>query len=308
MEQLAALRAAYLVASHGSVSAAAETLGVHRSTVMRKIDELENTLGRKLFHRHPKGYTPTEVGRALLQSAEELEHKYNEVIAQLKTHGTELSGEISLSLPGPIAPIAIRASDEFREKHPDCQIKLKITEELPGLEFGEVDIAIWPQHRPQVDSYVVLPLFEAVSGLYASQRYIDQYGMPETLDDLRDHKVVTASTSVQSAPSTWLRKLLSEADFPESNIALVSNCRATMFRATIDGVGIGILPAFIAEPDPTAVRVLPDIPCPAGPTFFTVTHVDVHRTKKIQEFLICLKATVEGMMNGAEGAERMVLH
>ncbi|MEO1636831.1 MAG: LysR family transcriptional regulator, partial [Cyanobacteria bacterium J06631_9] len=56
------IRTAYQVARLGTISAAAETLGVHRSTVIRHIDALEAQLGEKVFLRHSRGYTPTEVG------------------------------------------------------------------------------------------------------------------------------------------------------------------------------------------------------------------------------------------------------
>ena len=54
------VRTAYQVARLGTVSGAAEVLGVHHATVIRHIDSLEKRLGTKLFQRHPRGYTPTE--------------------------------------------------------------------------------------------------------------------------------------------------------------------------------------------------------------------------------------------------------
>ena len=56
------IRTAYQVARMGTVSGAAEVLGVHHATVIRHIDALEARLGVKLFQRHARGYTPTEAG------------------------------------------------------------------------------------------------------------------------------------------------------------------------------------------------------------------------------------------------------
>ena len=61
------VRSAYMVAKLGTVSAAADALGVHRATILRHIDALEAELGSKLFQRHQRGYTPTDVGRELLE-------------------------------------------------------------------------------------------------------------------------------------------------------------------------------------------------------------------------------------------------
>ena len=56
------IRTAYQVARMGTVSGAAEILGVHHATVIRHIDALEARLGVKLFQRHARGYTATEAG------------------------------------------------------------------------------------------------------------------------------------------------------------------------------------------------------------------------------------------------------
>jgi len=63
------VRTAYHVARLGTLSAAAEFLGVHHATVIRHIDALETRLQSKLFHRNPRGYMPTEAGRDLMQIA-----------------------------------------------------------------------------------------------------------------------------------------------------------------------------------------------------------------------------------------------
>ena len=61
------VRTAYQVARMGTVSGAADVLGVHHATVIRHIDALEIRLGAKLFQRHARGYTATEAGTDLLR-------------------------------------------------------------------------------------------------------------------------------------------------------------------------------------------------------------------------------------------------
>ncbi|MCG8540561.1 MAG: LysR family transcriptional regulator, partial [Clostridia bacterium] len=63
------IRTAACVARMGQISGAAEALGIHRATVHRHIDMLEASLGAKLFLRHAKGFTPTELGLELLRVA-----------------------------------------------------------------------------------------------------------------------------------------------------------------------------------------------------------------------------------------------
>ena len=61
------IRTAYQVARLGTVSGAAEVLGVHHATVIRHVDAQEARLGVKLFQRHARGYTATEAGAELLE-------------------------------------------------------------------------------------------------------------------------------------------------------------------------------------------------------------------------------------------------
>ncbi|MEM9137560.1 MAG: LysR family transcriptional regulator, partial [Cyanobacteria bacterium P01_F01_bin.42] len=73
------IRTAYQVARLGTVSAAAEILGVHRSTVIRHIDTLEAIFDAKIFLRHAKGYTPTDLGFDLMRVARATEDQFGQL-------------------------------------------------------------------------------------------------------------------------------------------------------------------------------------------------------------------------------------
>src|SRR5210317_409282 len=82
------IRTAYKVAQHGTVSGAAEALGVHHATVIRHIDALEQRLGVKLFQRHARGYTSTEAGQDLLQVAQATDDQFNQLAGRIKGRGS----------------------------------------------------------------------------------------------------------------------------------------------------------------------------------------------------------------------------
>lgn len=75
------IRTAFYVARAGTVSGAAEELGVHHATVIRHIDSLESLLGVKLFQRHARGYTATEAGKDLFRVAQTTEDQFSQMIA-----------------------------------------------------------------------------------------------------------------------------------------------------------------------------------------------------------------------------------
>ena len=106
------IRTAYHVARLGTVSGAAEVLGVHHATVIRHIDALEDRLGSKLFQRHARGYTPTEAGNDLLLVAQTTDDQFTQLAGRIRGRGEEVTGELIVttvsSLAGLIVPSLAR--------------------------------------------------------------------------------------------------------------------------------------------------------------------------------------------------------
>ena len=118
MENWDEIRTAYQVARIGTVSGAAEVLGVHHATVIRHIDALEGRLGAKLFQRHPRGYTATEAGQELLKVAQITEDQFAHLAARITGTATEISGELVVtSVPGLselVTPTLVRLRESAR--------------------------------------------------------------------------------------------------------------------------------------------------------------------------------------------------
>ena len=99
------IRTAYQVARLGTVSGAAEVLGVHHATVIRHIDALEKRLGTRLFQRHARGYTPTESGRDLLSVAQSTEEQFGQLASRIKGQGDTVTGELVVTAPLGMSPL-----------------------------------------------------------------------------------------------------------------------------------------------------------------------------------------------------------
>ena len=97
------IRTAYQVARLGTVSGAADVLGVHHATVIRHIDALEKRLGTKLFQRHARGYTATEAGRDLQLVAQTTEDQFSQLVGRIKGQGETVTGELIVTSIGGIA-------------------------------------------------------------------------------------------------------------------------------------------------------------------------------------------------------------
>ncbi|MGO4914163.1 LysR family transcriptional regulator [Pseudogemmobacter sp. W21_MBD1_M6] len=278
------IRTAYHVARLGTVSGAAEVLGVHHATVIRHIDALEARLGAKLFQRHARGYTATEAGVDLMQVAQATDDQLTQLAGRIKGRGAEVTGELvvtSLSgMAGQLTPVLVA----FRDLHPDLTVRFLTGERLFRLEYGEAHVAIRAGSAPGQPDNVVQPLIKLPITLYASKGYIERFGMPEGEGALADHRFVAQDDEASRAPFyRWMR-----ATVPSGNIVYRASEDHTLIEAVLAGAGIGFLSVFEARRHPDLVQVFPPREEWTAPTWI-VTHVDLHRTAKVQAFLAFLK-------------------
>ena len=277
------IRTAYHVARVGTGSGAADALGVHHATVIRHIDSLEDRLGVKLFQRHARGYTSTEAGRDLLQVAQATDDQFTQLVGRIKGRGDEVSGELVVtSIPG-ASPRLTPALAKFQVMYPALTVRFVTGEEILRLEYGEAHIAVRAGTRPENPDNVVQPFRPLCMSLYASQGYIDRHGQPKTLDDLQNHHFVGYDNPASPAPI--FRWLMERIDY--DRVIFRANDTRVMRDAIMSDVGIGFLSCWDgARTD--LVRLFEPRP-EWSASLWLVTHVDLHRTTKVQAFLKFLK-------------------
>lgn len=280
MDRWDEMRTAYAVARLGSVSGAAEELGIHRATVVRHIDALEEALGGRLFQRHARGYTPTEAGQDLLRVARATEEQFHDLAGRTKGRAAGISGELIVTSVEVVAPLIMPALHSFREQHPDTQVRFDVSGRLYRLEYGEAHIAVRAGDRPEHPDNVVSSFFVMRSGLYAHARYVARHGMPERPADYGEHAFIGDSRPLLGR---WMKDLV-----PEPCVVFSSASQRVTMEALRAGVGIGFCPALLARREPELVEVhAPDEAWDVQ--FWLVTHVDLHRTPKVQAILRCLR-------------------
>lgn len=283
------IRTAYQVARLGTVSGAADVLGVHHATVIRHIDALEKRLGTKLFQRHARGYTPTEAGRDLLTTAQRTEEQFGQLVSRIKGQGETVTGELVVTSISGIAPVLTPVFAEFQAIHPDVSIRFYSDMRLFRLDYGEAHVAIRAGAAPEDADYVVQPLVRINAALYASKSYVQAHGMPEGPQDFARHRFVGPVDAENRAPFyRWLRDHVP----PEAVTYRVSEPAANVV-AVQAGLGLGYMPVREAEVIPDLVQVMAPIP-EWDSALWIVTHVDLHRTLKVQSFLTVLKRAAAG--------------
>ena len=201
------IRTAFQVARLGTVSRAAEALGVHHATVIRQIDALEARLSVKLFQRHARGYKTTEAGEDLLRVAEATNDQFGQLANRLKGRGSSVSGELVVTslaeISGWITPLLVG----FQRENPEVIVRFLTGDRLFRLEYGEAHLAIRAGQVPQQPDNVVQPFLQLRMGLFAHRSYVDVHGVPETLEAYSQHRFVSHDDQESRAPFfKWLRQ------------------------------------------------------------------------------------------------------
>jgi DNA-binding transcriptional LysR family regulator len=278
------IRTAYQVARLGTVSGAAEVLGVHHATVIRHIDALEARLGTRLFQRHARGYTPTEAGLDLLQVAQTTDDQFTQLVGRIKGRGEEMTGELIVTTLSLLAKLVTPSLVRFQEAHPELVVRLLTDERVFRLEYGEAHVALRAGPAPDQPDNVVQPLATQRGALYAAESYVARHGRLKSETDFTGHRFVGHDSDTSRAPfHVWLRETV-----PAEQIVFRATEQRVLADAVRAGAGIGFLSEWEAGQSPGLVEMLPCREEWLAPLWL-VTHVDLHRTAKVQAFTKFLK-------------------
>ncbi|MCG8490566.1 MAG: LysR family transcriptional regulator [Sneathiellales bacterium] len=275
MESWNEIRTAACVARLKTISAAARELGIHRATVNRHLDALEAELGAKLFMRHKRGYTPTALGIALLRIADATSDQFGELVRMATAEATELIGSFKVTLVDDLVPVVLPILREFTDRNPKLDLKLIGSDRIFKLEYGEADVAFRVGPKPEHPDYVVLPAGRVEMGFFGPE----DFDMPSNLSDLVDRSVVGPGEEAPNATYfEWLTK-----EIPRRAIGLRSNRLPILWDAVRQEYGIGFLPRHRANG--CRLKELVKAKEDWHEQVWMVTHVDMHRSSKIQAFV-----------------------
>lgn len=291
MENWDEIRTTLQVAREGTVSGAANKLGVHHATVIRHVDALERRLGVKLFQRHARGYTPTEAGEELMRVGQVTEDQFSALESKLKGKGDEVSGELVVTTLATMAINMIPIIAKFQHDYPEVTVRLLTSERVFRLEYGEAHVAIRAGQAPAEPDNVVQKYRDYQLCLYASRSYVDRFGVPETTEDFSKHRFVGRDGVSDRVPIyRWQNE-----NVPKASVKFLTTGDMGLLTAIKSGVGIGFTAMDVGEADPDLVRI--GEPQPDWMVnLWIVTHVDLHRTAKVQAFVKALK---DGVQSGA---------
>lgn len=282
------IRTAYWVARHGTLSAAAAELGIHHTTAQRQITALEERLGTRLFYRNPRGYAPTDAGNSLLQVAEATQDQFNQLAARISGYERQISGKLIITTIPEFGPLLVPLLAEYQQQNPGLSIELIADQRLLKLEYGEAHISIRAGQPPTEPDNVAQSLIRASASLYASRDYLARQGSLTSLDDLAGHRFVSrTNSSGDIALVEWMHKRI-----PAASIGFRAADSMSVMAAIESGMGIGMAIRYAASVSGNLVEMIPPQPDWFA-QLWLVTHVDLHRSTKVQSFLTFMKDAID---------------
>ena len=275
------LRAFLAVARTGSTLAAARSLKVSQTTVARRILSLEQALGLKLFDRRQAGYALTETGSALLDQAVAVETAAGTFANAAAAESRDVQGVVRLTCME-IYAVTILAPmlRDLHAAHPAIVIELDTSEELRDLASGAADIALRYSHGLTGGGLVGRRVAEDPWTVYCSRDYAAAHPRPDSGEELRRHVFIGGGGAGVWPPyRTWLQR-----HGLEDAVVMHQSSTTGLLAAVRAGVGLAVLPSFIAERDPELVRCVDPVVGDSG-GLWLLTHERIRHTPRVRAVL-----------------------
>ncbi|MFT4184790.1 MAG: LysR family transcriptional regulator [Rhizobium sp.] len=242
------------VARTGQLSTAARQLRTSHATVSRRIDRLEFALKVKLFERNPRGYMLTGMGQRFIDTAERMEQETERLRADLTAGSAAQRGVVRISAPEGFSNFFFTTMlPEFTAKYPNIALELVTIQQIMSLSRKEADIVV-VLDPPKAGPYFTEKLTDYHLQVYGSQDYLARHGPVRSRNDLPDHAFVGYIEDMIFAPGLdYLGDI-----HPRIRPQFQSSSIFAQLSATKSGLGLCVLPFFIACRHPDLQMVLPD--------------------------------------------------
>jgi len=265
---------------------AAEVVGIPNSTVSRRISLLEKAIGLRLLHRTTRKIELTEAGQIYFERCKRIVDEAKLAHEQLGELLAQPSGVLRASLPVDFANIYLAPLiAEFARRYPGISFDFDLTPRLVDLVSEPFDVAIRMGNPPN-SNLIARQLANLACYLYASPRYLEQFGEPSHPADLAQHECLGFR---KAKANVWvLHKADVSMDVTVGGRFQLNSIGLIRRLATLDQ-GIAILPAEIVADDVAQgrlQRILHDWEGPAIPVYaMTETRLLPAKTQRFIEFL-----------------------
>lgn len=296
MGQIEDFRLFVLVVESGSISKAADSLGIAKSAVSRRLALLEGRYEKRLVDRSPGRWKVTETGLELYQRAVRAIGEVDDIDADFVSASADISGPLSVSMPRDFGLNYLSdALITFKVGFPEITLAVDFDDRVVDLDRENYDFVLRITGTAERDM-PASPIGKVEHALYASPAYLRSCLTPQSIDDLRDHPLLHYG-SARRTVWDFISSRGKPATF-EFRPYLNSNSGLFLLDATMSGLGIGRLPDFIARDASNSgklVRILPKIEIPSWGIY--LVHAENRRlNRRMRLFSEEMKKACNSMM------------
>lgn len=234
------------VVRHKGFTAAANALSVPKSKISKRVAALEEQLGVRLIERSTRKLAITDIGQSFYERCEPVLSGVEAAEAVVAVAKAEPAGTVRLSMPPGFAPMMADVLPGFLKRYPLVRLSILTTGRPVDLIEERIDVALRVRDSYDTDQSLIVRRFGATRRyLAASPRFLERHG-PVDLDTIG--RIPTLSMQENNPRAIWTL-LHSSGEIHDVSHSPVLTCSdfSVLERATIEGIGLGLLPDIIVE-------------------------------------------------------------
>ena len=239
-----------VVIEQGSLSRAAEHLGMSQPTVGRRLDALEEALGGPLVERTAQGCVPTEAGAVLAPLVQRMRSAADGVKRAAATARRDIAGTVRVAAGELIGRLLARHAAAIVAGAPGLRLEVVVGMAQVSLGRGEAEIAIRSE-RPKSRQLYARKMPRSMFAVYGAPAYVDAH--PAATDERRYSQCRWASFDESLAHVRSARWLAQKLASPEPSLRFSTS--SLILEAAASGAALALLPTYIGDDDPRLIRL-----------------------------------------------------
>lgn len=284
------LRLVLAVAEHGGLLGGAKALGIHPTTVSRRMKQLEAGQRVQLFEKYRHGVVLTPAGADAVEVARQVQRLTHELSARLEGRDAQLSGPVRLTSVDSLLRHWMPDFAEFQRRYPDIELELSSGLSMANLTEREADVAV--RIAPAAPEHLIgTRLCEVEHAIYASESLLEHLG-PDL--PLERYPWIAYDLAVFRGIDSYLA-----ANLPKARVVMRVPRIDMLMTALEAGVGVGILQCIAGDLNPRLRRIAPFT---AGRShLWVLTHPQLRGAARIRTFMAFLRELIARDRDAFEG-------
>ncbi len=282
------LRLVLAIARGEGLSGAARSLGLNHATLFRRLNQLEQRIGVRLFERFRTGYAATAAGEKVVALAHRIETGVVEVTRELSGQDMRPQGMVRLTTTDALLPLIGRCLPHLHAQNPEITLELCIVNMMVNLSRRDADIALRATGSPPPDLFG-RKVGRFVYGVYAAK------DLKTARTDLAALPWVAPDDTVGHTPSAvWMAKHV-----PGVSIAGRGNSLPSILEMVRAGIGVGLLPCLLADQLPDLRQI--GEPAPMALDLWLLTHNDLRNVARVRATMAALGDAIQSQQSLLSG-------